>query len=51
MNYLNHNSIYKIKNNKIYVADNIDTNLRLVDKRLLENNKYESLIGNNYKYS
>ena len=51
MNYLNNNAMFKIKNNKIYVADNIDTNLRLVNKRLLENNKYETLIGNDYKYS
>ena len=34
MNYLNNNAMFKIKNNKIYVADNIDTNLRLVNRLL-----------------
>jgi len=51
MNYLNHNSIYKIKNKKIFIATDIDTNLRLINKRLLETNKYEGYIGNSYIYS
>ena len=51
MDYLNHNSIYKIKNKKIFTTTNIDTNLRLINKRLLETNKYDGYIGNNYIYS
>ena len=51
MDYLNHNSIYKIKNKKIYTSLDIDTNLRLINKRLLETNKYDGYIGNSYIYS
>ena len=51
MDYLNHNSIYKIKNKKIFTTLDIDTNLRLTNKRLLQTNTYEAYIGNSYIYS
>ena len=46
LNYLNHNTIYKIKNSQIFTTHNINTDLVLINKRL-----NTGVITNNYKYT
>ena len=48
MDYLNHNGIYKIKNNKLFTVLNTNTNLKVTEKRLISNNVYEAKISNSY---
>ena len=46
LNYLNHNTIYRIKNSQIFTTHNINTDLVIINKRL-----NTGVITNNYKYT